>query len=146
MSGGGLLLLDVNVLLALVLDGHVHGSAAHRRLAQHRGSWATTPVTEAGLVRLMLTRQVTGREVTGAEALGVLMGLRAQSGWQWLPDSSSFADSELDLSVLVGRRQVTDLHLVDVAARNGARLATFDAGLASTLVPADRQHVVVWSA
>lgn len=145
MTAAGVVLLDVNVLVSLVWDQHVHHALAHRCFAAHRTAWATTPVTESGLVRLLLTRAVTGREVTGSEALGVLGALRSQPGWRFLPDGSSFADSSLDLTVLMGRRQVTDLHLVDVAARSGARLVTFDAAILPTLHPSDRRHVLVWS-
>ncbi len=44
-------LLDVNVLLALVSPDHVHAGRAH---AWFEGvtAWATTPITEAGPLRL----------------------------------------------------------------------------------------------
>lgn len=145
-SSAAPVLLDVNVLVALVWDQHVHHRAAHDRFPSISGAWATTPVTESGLVRLLLTPQVTGRDVTGAEVLGVLRGLRTQPGWSWMRDDTSLATSALDLTVLMGRRQVTDLHLVTLAARNGARLVTFNGSIAPTLVPADRRHVLLWSA
>jgi predicted nucleic acid-binding protein len=46
----------------------------------------------------------------------------------------------------MGRRQVTDLHLVNLAATHGKKLATFDASLRDSLVPADRTHVEIWTA
>ena len=74
-SGGGAL-LDVNVLVALVLDQHVHHVAAHRQFAGVAERWFTTPLTEAGLLRLLLTPAVAGREVAGAEALAAFMPSR----------------------------------------------------------------------
>lgn len=141
----GTALLDVNVLMALAWSEHVHHDAAHRRFAAVANSWATAPVTESGLVRLLLTPAVTGRPVSGDEALGLLRAFRALPGWRWLPDDVSLIDGPLDLSVLMGRRQVTDLHLVALAARHEARLITFDAGIPRLLAPADHAHVEVWS-
>lgn len=138
-------LLDVNVLLALVWDQHVHHRAAHRHFASVASSWATTAVTETGVVRLLLTRVVVGRDVTAHEAIGVVRGLRASAGWRWFVDDASPADAMIDMRVLAGRRQVTDLHLVDLAARHDATLVTFDAGIPPALAPADRDHVVVWA-
>ncbi|GAA2086898.1 MULTISPECIES: TA system VapC family ribonuclease toxin [Brevibacterium] len=136
-------LLDVNVLLALSWDQHVHHAAAHAQFGKLIG-WRTSPVTEAGLVRLLLTEAVVGRKVTGQEALGQLKALRGVPGWGWLEDDQSLAVPIVDLRVLMGRRQVTDLQLVNTAAAHGAVLATFDAGLRDSLAPADRQWVEVW--
>ena len=138
-------LLDASVLFALVWDQHVHHGAAHARFRELPTGFSTTAITESGLVRLLLTPAVTGRVVAGGEALGVLAALQAQPGWRFLADDTSLAASQLDLTVLLGRRQVTDLHLVGLCAAHDHRLATFDAGLAQGLAPADRRHVCVWS-
>ena len=45
---------------------------------------------------------------------------------------------------LRGRRQVTDLQLVNVAADNDAVLATFDAGILQALRPQEKHLVEVW--
>ena len=39
--------------------------------------------------------------------------------------------------------QVTDLHLVDLAARARMQLATFDAAIPTWVAPGDRSHVVL---
>lgn len=106
-------------------------------------AWATAPVTEAGLVRLLMTPAVVGRAVPGHEALGALAAIRRVSGWHWLTDDASFDDALVDTRVLDGRRQVTELHLADLAARHDAVLVTFDGAVPQTLAPADRRHVVV---
>lgn len=138
-------LLDVNVLLALTLDQHVHHAAAHRLFPTVAAAWATTPITESGLVRLLLTPQVVGRRVMSSEAVSVLNGLRAQPGWEWWSDDASFADTNLDLRQLMGRRQVTDMHLLDLAVRRNGILVSFDAAIPATVSPAHRDHVVVWA-
>lgn len=136
-------LLDVNVLLALVWDQHVHHHAARGTFASLTG-FATTPVTESGFVRLLLTPAVVGRPVPAPEALAALTALRSLPGWRWIDDDSSLAQARIDVRVLAGRRQVADLHLVDLAARHGLLLATFDGALATWLAPGDRRHVEVW--
>ncbi len=134
---------DVNVLVALVLSTHVHHRAAHAALGSHRGPWATTPLTEAALVRLLLNPSVTGRSFGVADVLAVLAGLRHDGRWRLIRDGSSLADPVVDVSLLTGHQQVTDLHLVNLAASTGALLVTFDAAIPASLAPADRQHVLV---
>ncbi|HLR92952.1 MAG TPA: TA system VapC family ribonuclease toxin [Jiangellaceae bacterium] len=136
-------LFDVNALVALALTTHVHHRAAHRALATATGGWATCPLTESGLLRLMLNPAVTGVRFTTREVIDVLAGMRTHPDWAFLHDTVSPAAPLIDHSVLVGHTQVTDFHLVDLAARNDVVLATFDARLATSLVPADRRHVEV---
>lgn len=139
------MLLDVNVLIALTWDQHVHHRVAHARFAE-LSSWSTCPTTEAGLLRLLLTEAVVGRRVTGAEALGHLEAIRQVSGWRSLEDDASLAVPRVDTRVLMGRNQVTDLQLVNLAARQDTRLVTFDARIRESLVPDDQHLVSVWSA
>jgi len=137
-------LLDVNVLLALTWDQHIHHQIAHQRFAE-LDSWSTSPATEAGLLRLLLTEPVVGRRVSGSEALGQLSAIRSVPGWQFLADDASLAEPLVDTRVLMGRRQVTDLQLVNLAAAHDTTLATFDASLRASLVPDDQRWVTVWS-
>lgn len=140
---GDLWLWDVSALVALTLTSHVHHRAAHAALRDRRGAWATTPLTEAALVRLLLNPTVTGRAFAPTQVLSTVAGLHADPRWRWLPDDTSLVTPLIDTTVLAGHRQVTDLHLVNLAARHGAVLATFDAALLPTLAPADRRHVQV---
>lgn len=71
--------------------------------------------------------------------------IRQVPGWGFLPDTGSLASTTVDTRVLMGHRQVTDLHLTGLAAAQGTRRATFDAGLRDALVPTDRPLVEVWS-
>lgn len=139
------MLLDVNVLLALTWDQHVHHHVAHERFAE-LDAWSTCSVTEAGLLRLLLTERVVGRKVSGAEALSQLSAIRGVPGWGFLEDAASLADPLVDTRVLMGRRQVTDLQLVNLAASHDVRLATFDAAVRDSLAPVDQRWVSTWSA
>lgn len=134
-------LLDVNVLVALSVDVHVHHRQARAALNGFSGGWATCPLTEAALVRLLLNPAITGRQVSAFEALELLAGIRAHPNWHFIDDGSSLADPEIDIRPLIGTKQVTDFHLVNLAAGSDALLTTFDARIGASLSPADRRHV-----
>jgi toxin-antitoxin system PIN domain toxin len=132
-------LLDGNVLIALVAPTHVHHEAAHRwRAGAGSGDFATCPVTQGTLVRLAVQQGAT----TGA-ALSALATVSAHPGHQFWADDVSYL--AIDLTRVIGHRQVTDAYLAGLARSHAGRLATFDAGLAAThpdvaeLVPVDHR-------
>lgn len=131
---------DVNVLVALLHPDHVHHRAAQGWFASV-DRCATTPITESGFLRLALNPHITGEAINSASAVASLRSLRAHARTEFLPDDCSLGDPAIDLVGLVGFRQVTDLHLVNLAARHSARLVTFDAKIGPTLAPGD-QHLV----
>lgn len=116
---------DVNVLLALTNRSHQHFRPASEWFLAC-AAFATTPVTELGLVRLLLNPAVTGQPVDTATALEALRRLRAHERHSFLADSTSLADLAIDSVGLVGHNQVTDFHLLNLAVSCGARLVTFD--------------------
>lgn len=136
-------LLDVNILVALTRADHVHHGRAHTWFAQV-DSWATTAVTESSYLRLMLNPKVAGIAYRTGDVLNTLQGLRVLPGHRYISDQSTLAESAVDLISLVGTKQVTDFHLINLAAINDVVLATFDARLPKSLSPADRHncHVV----
>jgi len=136
-------LLDVNVLLALVAPQHVHHVAARTWFASGLTRWATTPITETGLVRLVLNPAVMGGAYTAPAALQPLRGIRKPPGHVFVADDASLAETPVSLHALIGHRQVTDLHLLALAVAHGMRLATFDRRLAVSLDPVDQAHVEV---
>ncbi|MEZ0363298.1 TA system VapC family ribonuclease toxin [Mycobacterium sp. pUA109] len=138
----GLFLPDVNVLVALTNPAHVHHAQAHQWLSTIE-QFATTPVTESGLVRMLLNPAVTGQPVSGQQAIGILTGLRADVRATFLPDGSSLSSPRIDTVGLAGHRQVTDVHLVNLAALHEATLVTFDRRITQALVAADQRFVHV---
>ena len=123
-------LLDVNALVALAWDSHVHHAAIRAWFASsaERG-WATCPLTESGFVRVSSNRKVLTHPITVEEARGVMATMRAVADHQFLIDDVSITDG--DIPSLSGHRQVTDAHLLTLARRRGARVVTFDGGLNS---------------
>lgn len=141
MSDVKLAVPDVNVLVALTNPSHVFHGESHRWLTgvEH---YATTPVTESGLLRMLLNPAVTGQAVVPEQALAVLAGIRADSRAGFLADDSSLADATVDTTGLAGYKQVTDWHLLNLAARNGGALVTFDRKIARAVLPSDAVRVV----
>jgi uncharacterized protein len=130
-------LLDANVLIALVVAEHVHHDAAEAWLAGHAGRFATCPITQGSLVRLLI------REGQAADAARALVAaVAADSRHDFWTDDVSYQD--VRMAGVVGHRQVTDAYLAQLARVRDGRLASFDQGLAKLhsdvvdLVPVNR--------
>lgn len=140
-----LALADANVLVAAAVSSHVHHAAARNWLATIP-AFATTPITEAALVRALINPAITcdtnGDQLSITAALSVLRKFRMLSNAKFLADSTSLADQRALIGHITGHRQVTDTHLLNLAIAHGAVLATFDAGIASSLKPATRKYVL----
>lgn len=122
-------LLDVNTLVALAWDAHVHHEAAAAWFDRHTGPWATCPVSEAGFVRVSTNPAVLAGAISVANALDVLRGLRSIGQHRFLTNDVSPTDA--DFPTVSGHRQVTDAILLTVARRASLPLVTFDAALAT---------------
>jgi uncharacterized protein len=135
-------LLDVNALVALAWDSHVHHAAMRAWFAANGSAgWVTCPITESGFVRVSTNPIVLPSAISVDAARGVLSALRAHPGHRFLTDDVSMSDS--DVPAIAGYRQVTDAHLLTLARRRGVRLATFDA---SILAMSDGNDVEVLTA
>lgn len=132
---------DVNVLVALTNPSHVFHTEAHRWLGNVT-RFATTPITESGLVRMLLNPVVAGQCVSTPQALAVLTGIRADDRAEFLADDASIADAAIHTAGLAGHRQVTDWHLLNLATRHDALLVTFDRRLTRAVLPEDAGRVV----
>jgi toxin-antitoxin system PIN domain toxin len=121
-------LLDVNSLVALAWDSHVHHTTVRTWFAANSASeWATCPITESGFVRVSANPKVLPSPIGVEAARAVLSALRAVDGHRFLIDDVSIADA--DVPRMSGYRQVTDAHLLALARRHGVRLVTFDTGV-----------------
>lgn len=121
-------LLDVNALVALAWDSHVHHAAMRGWFAAEGSSgWATCPITESGFVRVSSNPKALPSAIGIGAARGVLTALRTLDGHRFLVDDVSIVAP--DVPEITGYRQVTDAHLLTLARRSGMRLVTFDAGI-----------------
>lgn len=116
-------LLDGNVLMALVSHTHVHHAAAERWFMALAAPFATCPITQGSLVRLLLRLN----EVAPETALEVLKRFTNHPRHRFWPDSLGYAD--IAWRGVLGHRQVTDAYLAGLARHHGGKLASFDRGL-----------------
>lgn len=116
-------LLDANVLIAVLVRDHVHHDAADSWLARIEGSFATCPITEGSLARLLIREGQSAATVSTA-----MTGLAKHARHEFWADDLSYRD--VPLRGVIGHRQVTDAYLAHLARSRGGRLATFDQGLA----------------
>lgn len=138
------LLPDVNVLVALTNPSHQHHVQARSWLSGVE-RFATTPITESGLVRLLLNPTVIGQSLAGEDAVRTLAALRQSRKATFIPDTSSLAEPCVDIVGLAGHQQATDFHLINLAAQHGGALVTFDRKIRHALAGADRRFLRVLS-
>ena len=117
-------LADGNVLIALVVEDHVHHHLARAWFDGHDEELATCPITQGTLLRFLI------REGIGAlEAFGALAQLQSLPQHVFWADEIGF--DATTLGGVIGHRQVTDVYLAALARHFGGRLATLDRGLAA---------------
>jgi uncharacterized protein len=116
-------LLDANVLIALVVADHVHHNVAEEWFVASGDTFATCPITEGSLLRLLIRE---GQNATDAHA--ILNAVKDSDRHKFWPDTISYSD--VPMKGVLGHRQVTDSYLAQLARAQDGRLATFDHGLA----------------
>lgn len=136
-------LLDVNVPTARVGPAHVQHDAAHDGFARTgHAAWATCPLTENGLLRIVSHPRYPNPAATPAAAAGVLHRLRALPGHRFWPDDISLLDpARVQAERLLSHAQVTDSYLLALAVRHGGKLATLDRRLVTEAV-GNGQHAL----
>lgn len=121
-------LLDINVLIALLDPAHVQHNASHMWFsAQEQRAWATCPVTENGVLRIVGHPRYPNSPGPPVAVMPFLTALKALPGHVFWPDDVSLLDSgKFDSSRLLTSAQVTDSYLLALACAHGGQLATFD--------------------
>ncbi len=138
-------LLDVNVLVALLDADHVHHGVARNWLAAEiESGWASCPITQNGLIRILSQPRYPG-SIPVARAVERLRAATSTPYHQHWPCDLSILDPELfDRTRLHGPGQVTDAYLLALAVRNGGRFVTLDTSVAPHAVRgAGDEHLVV---
>lgn len=138
-------LLDVNVLLALLDADHVdHERATEWLDGVPSGGWASCAITQNGFVRIISQPRYPS-PVTPAEAIELLERATGTPLHEFWPCDVSVLDpAKVDRSRVHGPRQVTDAYLLALATAHGGSFATFDRGLVRSAVPsASADNLVV---
>lgn len=135
--GHAVSLLDGNVLIALVSPSHVHHAAAERWFARSVAPFATCPITQGTLLRILMNIG----QLDAGSALAVLSQVTAHPRHRFWPDAVGYA--QVSWRGVIGHRQVTDAYLAGLARHFEGRLVSFDRGLGAVhpgvvlVLPAD---------
>jgi toxin-antitoxin system PIN domain toxin len=116
-------LLDANVLIALLVADHVHHEPAEAWFARNTDPFATCPITQGSLVRLLI-----GEGRSAETARNLVRSTSAHPRHEFWPDELSYSD--VPTTGIIGHRQVTDAYLTQLTRARQGRLATFDEAMA----------------
>ena len=129
-------LLDVNVLIALLDRSHIHHSKAHKWFAakgQH--GWATSPIIENGVLRIVGNPRFPQSPGSPAVVATVLSAFIQHAGHVFWPDDISILDAtRLDPTQFLTPSQLTDSYLLALARAHAGMLATMDRHLSTAAV------------
>ena len=118
-------LFDVNVLIAIADSSHIFHDAIHRWLARcEEQTWASCPVTENGMVRVLSQPAYRGGVRTPAEAIATLRGMKEARPWRhvfWADDVSITDTNAIAGERIAGAKQITYVYLIAMARRHGGR-------------------------
>ena len=138
-------LLDVNVLVALFDPDHLHHELAHAWFGgPDRQQWATSPLTENGLVRVVSNPKYPGRRTTLEDALQRLRTFCNHQEHAFWADSVTMLDADVVRTASIqGHRQLTDVYLLALAVAHDGVLVTFDRSIApSAVLGANEGHLI----
>jgi hypothetical protein len=126
-------LLDVNALIALVDSDHVgHRTMRKWFTANHKKGWATCPLTENGMVRVLSQEAYPSGRRSPAEVIQILAALKTsfEDSYQFWPEDISIADNSIfDCALIAGAGQVTDAYLLGLTTRKSGTFVSFDRSL-----------------
>jgi hypothetical protein len=129
------------VLIALVDSAHVQHDAAHEWF-EHTGqaAWASCPMTENGLLRIVGNPRYPNSPGTPSAVAQILATLRSLPGHALWHDGISLMErGRVDATRMLRHGQLTDSCLLALACAHGGKLASFDRRLVVDAVRGGRQ-------
>ena len=129
-------LLDVNVLIALPDRDHEHHGVARHWLEDNMAhGWATCPITQNGCLRIM-SQPGYPHSLPVASVAELLTEMTDTEHHEFWPDATSLlTPGIIDWRHIGGPKQITDLYLLALAARNKGRFVTFDKRVVKGAIP-----------
>ena len=131
-------LLDVNVLVALLDEEHIHHQVVTAWFDTPGLEWAICPFTEAGLLRHMTRPKIGDMSMEEVTAM-----LAQEPGYHYQPISANWQTlCGRFFKRLFGHKQITDAYLLGLAVLEGLVLVTFDRAMLH-LAGEDSRHVLI---
>jgi toxin-antitoxin system PIN domain toxin len=135
-------LLDVNVLIALTDEGHIHHKIVLKWFNTPGLDWGRCAFTEAGFYRISVNPKL-GR-LTFGDATNVLAALTERQRYQYWPITANWDELVAPFRERVwGHQQVTDAWLLGLAVKEGGVLVTLDKAIRSMAGAKYGKHVLV---
>ncbi len=138
-------LYDVNVLIALFDPQHTqHAKAKTWHESVGQAGWATCPITQNGLLRIVSQPRYTN-PASVAELLGLLGNATADPSHQFWPDDISLAATGmLNPKTALTSGALTDVYLLLLAVKHKGRLVTLDTRIRrEAVIGASAEQLVV---
>jgi uncharacterized protein len=130
-------LLDINVVIALLDQGHVlHRAATLWLEREQEHGWASCPITQNGVVRIMAQPAYPNPQPVARIAARLAAACDDPSHAFWPEPISLLQAGLINWQRLLGPRQITDAYLLALAVRHGGRFVTFDHRVGVELVSA----------
>nr|WP_294513175.1 TA system VapC family ribonuclease toxin [uncultured Rhodopila sp.] len=122
---------------------HVGHEAAHRWFGDVGWvSWATCPITENGVLRIVGHPKYPNSADSPAEVAPIVARLRALPGHVfWTDDLCLMGSDRVDAAQIATPGQVTDTYLLALAVARRGQLATFDRRLSGEAVRGGKNRV-----
>lgn len=129
-------LLDVNVLVALLDEAHIHHAVAQNLIAQPKLKIATCALTENGVLRVLNLPGYSVYGPVGFEAVRTQLSRLCQDTDHefWPSDITLRDESKIDWHRVMGHNQITDVYLLALAVAHDGALATLDHRVALSAV------------
>lgn len=133
---------DVNVLVAITDQNHVHHAKATEWFNTAGLDWGMCAITESGLLRVSANPAVGRLTVGEASTLvGQLMGRR---GYRFWPLTRSWGELVTPFTERIyGYKQITDAYLLGLAIRENGVLVSFDKAIRSLAGPKFSGNVLI---
>lgn len=139
-------LLDVNVLVALFDPDHIHHELAHDWFADnHTAGWATCPLTQNGLIRVLSNPRYGSPASTLRGVRQIVKRFLSNKNHEFWSDELSLCDdAAFDVAGMAGHRQITDVYLLALATKRNGHLVTFDRSIPlRAVVGADARSLTI---
>ena len=120
-------LLDINLIIALLDSAHVfHGSAQTWLEKEIQNGWATCPITENGVIRIMSQNAYPNSQPPSKIAERLAEACQHPTHEFWPETISLVKDGVIRWQYLLGPRQITDAYLLAIAVVNQGKFVSFD--------------------
>ncbi len=135
-------LLDVNVLIALGDEDHIHREIAMKWFRAPRLDWGVCAFSEAGFLRVSANPNVG--QLSLSEAAKILAAFSKLPGYRFWPITDGWSTLAAPFADRIfGHRQITDAYLLGLAIKENGVLVTLDKAIGHMAGPRYSKHVLV---